>query len=366
MNILVINWQDWQNPFAGGAEVYLYEIFSRLIRTGHRVMLLCSRAPGQARHEFIDGFEVFRIGRRANFNFLAPFAMRALLRHRAVDVVIDDLNKIPFYSTLFTRRRVLPMVMHLFRSTIFRETNPVFAAYVFVTERLAGVLYGRSDFVAISKSTAQDLREIGGRGCIYIVHSGIPERPPGTVPERDPDLVAYVGRVKTYKSIDHFVRCVALVAKRRKIRASIVGDGDALDGLKSLARNLGVEIDFCGFVAEAEKYRVYETARLIVQPSIKEGWGLTAIEAQSCGTPVVCADSPGLREVVKHGETGFLYRYGNVDEMAARTIELLEDDNKWRRFSTAAREWAGQFSWDGSAARLEQVLQEELGHEKNP
>lgn len=360
MNILVINWQDWQNPFAGGAEVYLYEIFSRLRKAGHNVMLLCSRARGQTRHEFIGGFEIFRIGRRANFNFVAPFAMRALLRMRDIDVVIDDLNKIPFYSSLFTRRKVLPVVMHLFRSTIFRETNPVFAAYVFGTERLAGFLYGRADFVAISKSTEQDLRQIGVRGRIHVVHSGIPERPTGTEPERDPDLVAYVGRVKTYKSIDHFARCVALVARRRKIRASIVGDGDALDGLKTLARRLGAAIDFPGFVSEAEKYRVYQTARLIVQPSIKEGWGLTAIEAQSCGTPVVCADSPGLREVVKHGETGFLYEYGSVNEMAARITELLDDDEKWRRFSIAAKEWAGQFSWDRSAARLEQVLEQRI------
>ena len=362
MNILVINWQDWHNPFAGGAEVYLYEIFSRLKQAGHNVTLLCSRAPGQARHELVDGFEIFRIGRRANFNFLAPGALRALLRHRAVDVVVDDLNKIPFFSPLFTRTRVVPMVMHLFRSTIFRETNPVFAGYVFAAERLAGVLYGAADFVAISNSTGHDLRQIGVRGRIHVVHSGIPRPPAQRSPARDPDLVAYVGRVKAYKSIDHFVRCVALVAQRRKIRARIVGDGDALAGLKDLARDLAVDIDFTGFVPEDEKYRVYETARLIVQPSIKEGWGLTAIEAQSCGTPVVCADSPGLREVVKHGATGYLYPYGRLDQMADRIIELLDDQQKWRYFSRAARDWAGQFSWDRSARQLAGVLQEAVRH----
>lgn len=363
MKILVINWQDWQNPLAGGAEVYLYEIFLRLKKAGHNVILLCSRAPGQARHEFIDGFEIFRIGRRANFNFLAPGALRALLRQRAIDVVVDDLNKIPFYSTLFTRKTVVPMVMHLFRSTIFRETNPVFAGYVFLAERLAGILYGRAAFVAISRSTEQDLKEIGVGGRIHVVHSGIPRPPAGAPPERDPDLVAYVGRVKAYKSIDHFIRCAAMVARRRKIRARIVGDGDALDGLKSLARELGVAVDFAGFVSEDEKYRVYQMARVIVQPSIKEGWGLTAIEAQACGTPVICADSPGLREVVRDGETGFLYPYGRVEQMAERVIELLDDRPKWRRFSRAARDWAGHFSWDRSARRLEGALKEAIGHE---
>ena len=360
MNILVVNWQDWQNPFAGGAEVYLYEIFSRIIRMGHRVTLLCSRARGQCRHEFIDGFEILRIGGRSNFNFIVPFALRALLRHRAVDVIVDDLNKIPFYSTAVTRKRVLPTLMHLFRSTIFRETNPLFATYVYVTERLIGVFYRRANFVAISQSTAQDLRDIGVSGQIRVVYSGIPEKRHSGSDVRDDNLVAYVGRVKAYKSIDHFVRAVAMVKKERQVKAMIVGDGDALDDLKVLVEELNVDIEFTGFVSEDEKYRIYHAARVVVQPSIKEGWGLTAIEAQSCSTPVVSANSPGLREVVRHDQTGFLYNYGNITELAARMVELLDDQKKWQRFSSAARKWARQFSWERSAKLFEKVLKQEI------
>ena len=72
MNILVVNWQDWKNPLAGGAEVYLYEIFSRLIKKGHNVILLVSRAQGQSRYETIDGFKIYRMGKRPNFNFFVP------------------------------------------------------------------------------------------------------------------------------------------------------------------------------------------------------------------------------------------------------------------------------------------------------
>jgi glycosyltransferase involved in cell wall biosynthesis len=360
MNILVVNWQDWLNPYAGGAEVYLYEIFSRIIKNGNNVILLCSRGRGQSRHEFLDGFEIFRVGSRMNFNFVAPFALRSILRHRAIDIVVDDLNKIPFFSTLVTRKKVLPTLMHLFRATIFRETNSIFASYVYLTERLIGVLYGHANFVAISKSTAQDLRDIGIRRCISVVYSGIPRHGCGRAREREDDLVAYVGRVKAYKSIDHFVRAVAIVKKHRNIRAKIVGEGDALDDLKSLAKEQGVAIDFSGFVSEEEKYRIYCSARVIVQPSIKEGWGLTAIEAQSCSTPVVSANSPGLREVVVHGETGFLYEYGDISGMAERIIELLDDKKKWSRYSLAAKNWARQFSWDRSAVMFEQVLRKEI------
>jgi glycosyltransferase involved in cell wall biosynthesis len=208
------------------------------------------------------------------------------------------------------------------------------------------------------------LREIGVKSMIHVVHSGIPEKDVGHRPGREKDLIAYVGRVKTYKSIDHFIKAVALIREHIDVRAKIVGDGDALDALKALARKLRIPVDFMGFVSEEEKYRIYCTAQVIVQPSIKEGWGLTAIEAQSCGTPVVCADSPGLREVVVHERTGFLYEYGRVDQMADRIIELLEDQAKWRRFSSAARQWSGEFSWSKSAEKLEGILENEIrsGH----
>jgi glycosyltransferase involved in cell wall biosynthesis len=360
MNILVINWQDWSNPFAGGAEVYLYEIFSRLVKKGHRITLLVSRAQGQSYHEILDGFEVYRIGKRSNFNFLVPCALRRLLRHKKIDVIIDDLNKIPFYSPLFTCKKVVPMLMHLFRKTIYRETNVLFASYVFLTESIIPLLYPNSKFVAISNSTAEDLKNIGVRNKIHVVHCGIPRITRMSKARRQKDLIVYVGRVKKYKSIDHFIKAVKIIQSKRNIKAMIVGDGDVKDELIHLSGKLNANIEFTGFVTEEEKYRIYSTARVVVQPSIKEGWGLTAIEAQSCGTPVVCANSPGLREVVADGMTGYLYPYGDINSLTTSIVELLDDDKKWQKFSLSAKEWAGKFSWDDAAEKLEKILIEEI------
>lgn len=360
MTILVVNWQDWENPFAGGAEVYLYEIFSRLVKKGNKVILLVSRAKGQVRHEILDDFEIYRIGKRLNFNFFVPYALRALLRRKKVDIIIDDLNKIPFYSPLFTQKKVLPMLMHLFRNTIYRETNFLFATYVFLTESIIPLLYSNSKFIAISNSTAEDLRSIGVHNRIYVVHSGIPTIPNIVEKRRQKNLIAYVGRVKKYKSIDHFVKAVALVKNKRNVEAIVVGDGDAKDDLIVLSKKLDTEIKFTGFVSEQEKYRIYSTARVVIQPSIKEGWGLTAIEAQSCGTPVVCANSPGLREVVADGNTGFLYPYGDINALATKIIELLDDDEKWQKFSSATKKWSSKFSWDNAAEKLEKILNLEV------
>ncbi len=361
MNILVINWQDWKNDLAGGAEVYLYEIMSPLVRKGNKVIILASRGKGQKRHDVIDGFEIIRIGRRADFNFFVPGAVRAILRQYSIDIIIDDLNKIPFYTPFYYRKKTCAMVMHLFQRAIFQETNIFFAFYVYITERLIPYIYRKSHFIAISRSTEEDLRILGIKNKITVIPSGIPKIPFGLNPNRQKDLVVYVGRVKKYKSIDHFIDAIALLSCKKKLKTMIVGDGDAKDDLIKYARQKGLKIDFTGFVDEKVKLQIYADARVVVQPSIKEGWGLTAIEAQSCGTPVVCADSPGLREVVLDGKTGYLYPYGNRQLLADYIDELIEDDDKWHSFSVAARKWAETFSWENSSGKLKDLLMTEIG-----
>lgn len=360
MNILVINWQDWQNPYAGGAEVYFYEIFSRLIKKGHKVILLCSRGQKQKRYEIVDGFEIFRIGRRLNFNFFVPSALRALMRHKKIDVIIDDQNKIPFYSPLFTKSRNLIMIMHLFRKAIFKETNFIFASYVFITERLIPLLYPHSHFIAISQSTAGDLRDMGVKNKIYVVYSGIPKTTIKSNVPRQKNLIAYVGRIKKYKSIDHLLYAVHNLKKEYPVDLTIVGGGDGLLDLKKIAQRLNLAVNFRGFVKENEKYEVYHQARIVVQPSIKEGWGLTSIEAQACGTPVICANSPGLKETVIDGKTGYLYEYGNIPQLTDKIKELLIDDEKWKNFSNEAQEWTKNFSWDKAAEMMDKILRAEM------
>lgn len=230
----------------------------------------------------------------------------------------------------------------------------------FLAESIIRWFYTNSEFISISESTAGDLKAIGIRNRVHVVHCGIPPKPKIPSIKRQNNLVAYVGRVKKYKSIDHFVQAVAEIRKKRDIDAVIVGDGDAKGELTALVNKMKIDISFSGFVSEVKKYEIYSNARVIVQPSVKEGWGLTAIEAQSCGTPVVCADSPGLREVVVDGKTGFLYRYGDISGFASRITELMDDDVKWGKFSKAALEWAGKFSWDRAADKLEGVLQQNV------
>jgi glycosyltransferase involved in cell wall biosynthesis len=90
---------------------------------------------------------------------------------------------------------------------------------------------------------------------------------------------------------------------------------------------------------------------VVVQPSPKEGWGLTVVEAGACGTAVVAADSPGLRDSVRRDETGLLVPYGDDAALARALTRVLEDRPLRERLASAGARRAATFSWPECGAR---------------
>ena len=101
---------------------------------------------------------------------------------------------------------------------------------------------------------------------------------------------------------------------------------------------------------------LYRT-HLFLNPSPKEGWGLTVIEANECGVPVVASRRPGLVDSVRDGETGLLADYGDDADFAAKALTLLTDPPLWRTMSENAVRWARSFSWDDAALATEALLE---------
>ncbi len=365
MKILVFNWQDIRNPYSGGAEVQLHEVFSRVAQAGHEVVLYCSSFPGAQHEEVLNGIRIIREGGRNLFNYRVPVAYKRRFRREGFDVVIDDMNKIPFVTPLFVREPILGVIHHIFAGSVFREVNPVVGAYVYLTERLALSLYKnrKTPFIVVSPSTYNDLISRGFDPSL-LVHIGLAVdhtlfRPTG-VPRSPTPLIGYFGRLKKYKSVDQLLQAFRLVlGEVPALKLVIVGEGDDRPRLEALARELNVQdaVSFTGFVGDQEKIRLLQQMWFKVATSSKEGWGLTVTEANACGTPAIASDVPGLRDAVQDGKTGLLYRYGDVADLAGK-IELLLGDAALRaRLSAGALAWAGLFSWDEAARRTIEVLQ---------
>jgi glycosyltransferase involved in cell wall biosynthesis len=362
VRLLLVNWQCRDNPLAGGAEIHLHEIFGRLAARGHEVTLLCGGWPGCAPVAELDGIEVLRVGTRYTFPFLARRAYRERLRARPFDVLVEDVNKIPLATTKWGAPAVVALVPHLFGGTAFQELAAPLAAAVWLAERPLGRVYRGVPFQAISVSTAEDLTARGiARAAVEVIYPGIDTA--GYTPDassRAPQPVfAYLGRLKRYKGVHHVVRAFAALAHPTAV-LEIAGAGDYRPALERLAASLdlGERVRFLGRVSEAEKRDLLRRAWALVFASPKEGWGITNLEAAASGTPVVASNSPGIRESVRDGETGYLVPHGDTRAMADAMGRLAADRELVERLGVAARRFAETFTWERAADETERHLRQ--------
>jgi glycosyltransferase involved in cell wall biosynthesis len=366
VNILLVNWQDRANPQAGGAEIHLFEIFGRLASQGHRVRLVCSGWAGGPKRATIDGISIERVGRRNSFALLGRGAVRRAIAAEAPDIVVEDVNKLPLFLTLGTRLPFCAIVPHLFGTTAFEEAVWPIAATVWAAERPLPWAYRRAGFHAISESTRDDLIARGvSPGRVRVIHPGVDSKrfTPGPAGRRShaPSFL-YVGRLKRYKGIDFAIKALALARGRRPhLRLEIAGTGDYRVELEQVAARLQLDekaVVFHGFVSEERKIDLMRRAWANIFPSPKEGWGITVVEAAACGTPSLASDSPGLRDSVCRGETGFLVPHGDVEGLAARMVELADSPPLVARLGERARRFAEGLTWERTAAATERHLRD--------
>lgn len=361
MKILLINWQDRKNPLSGGAETHVHEIFGRIARWGNDVTLLCSSFTNAKKNEIVDGIKIIRTGKRNTFNFYVPSACRALLRNTNYDIVVDNINKIPFFTPLYVRAPLLVVGYHFFGTAIYKETNFLFASYVYSTETLVPKIYKKEKFSVLSKSTKDELVKWG------ISEHNISIISPAISPKFTPDfklkspnpLIVSLGRIKKYKCLDNILYAMQNVSSHiPAAKLTVIGTGDYLLKLAALTKKLNLDnnVSFTGFVSEQEKRRILQTAWIVVNTSLKEGWGITNIEANACGVPVVASNSPGLRDSVVDGKTGFLVEHNDIKALSDRIIQILQDKTLQERLSQNAIEWASQFSWDKAAKEMLELI----------
>jgi glycosyltransferase involved in cell wall biosynthesis len=364
MRILFVNWHDWTHPQSGGAEIHLREIVTRWAAWGHDVTVLCAGDAGKPRDEHLNGVHILRAGSRQTFNWVVPVVYRRL-RSQAFDLVIEDINKIPLYLPLYAARPVLGLVHHLFGETAFLETNLPIAAYVWLGERGLRAAYRRVPLVAVSRSTREDLIERGlPPENIEVAYGGISFPPPMLkVPRAPHPQFVYLGRLKRYKQIELAMRAFAqLLPDFPQARFAIAGYGDHTSALVREAARLGIreQTVFHGRMDDHLKWRLLAESWAFMYTSPKEGWGLSSVEAQAAGTPVIASDSPGLRETLLPSATGFLAPHGDVAALLSCMKLVAGDPALVERMGAAGREHAAPFTWDLAAQRLLEACERAL------
>jgi glycosyltransferase involved in cell wall biosynthesis len=362
MKILALNWRDMHHPEAGGAEVHLHEILSHLARWGHETTQVSAGFPGGAAEEEIDGVRILRRGHWYDANFTLPLFARRHMKGERYDVVLEDINKLPFFMPLYTKVPVVPVIPHLFGTTVFRETNWAIGSYVVTAEKLIPSVFRKNRFIVISPSTRDDIVARGiPAGQIEVILCGLDHdryRDLGLDCYERPTIV-HLGRLRRYKSIEIAIKAMETVTKSvPDARLVIIGDGPWRPELEKYAAGLGMEdaIEFTGYLGGDELVEMLNRAHLLFNPSPKEGWGLTVVEANACGVPVVASDRPGLRDSVVDGLTGFLVPYGDSTAFGEKAVLLLTDRALWEDMSASAIERTGELTWERCARATEQFL----------
>ncbi len=353
LRILVFNWRDLKHKWAGGAEVYIHELSRRWVKEGNEVMVFCGNDGGSPRYSKIDGVNIIRRGGFFMVYFWAFIYYRVRFRGH-YDVIIDSENGLPFFTPLYSREKIFLLIHHVHQEVFRKSLVPPFSWLAqFLEKKFMPIVYRKTEVLTVSPSSKAEI--IAHKLTKYepkVVYNGVNLDVCIPGKKNKVPTVLYLGRLTSAKSLDILILAVKqLVAKIPKVEVIIAGDGPSKSALVKMVKYFDLEktISFTGKVSEEDKVRLYQQAWVFVNPSLIEGWGITTIEANACGTPVVASNVSGLRDAVHNPHSGLLVPYGNVDEFALAIAELLTNTRKRARMSKDSIDWAKKFDWNKSA-----------------
>jgi glycosyltransferase involved in cell wall biosynthesis/O-antigen/teichoic acid export membrane protein len=347
LRVLFLNWRDITNPEAGGAEVFTHEVAKRWVEQGHEVSLLTSRFPGCSQFETVDGVRIRRIGRLRSGSFHI-LVQRELARLSGFDLVIDEVNTIPFLTPLW--RRLPPVVTLIHQLAVDVWDSEVPRPLAAIGRRLEPKLlrlYEDVPVVTVSESTRDDLCRLGLRN-VRVIPIGRDEPPDlNGVEKEDFPTFLFVGRLTANKRPDHAVEAFRYIRDRMpEARLWIVGRGPMEE---SLREQLPPGAEMLGYLSRRDLYEHMARAHCLLVTSVREGWGMVITEANSVGTPAVGYDVPGVRDAIRRGETGLLVGGSNPAELGRWAVSLIANRGEYGSSCEQAQKAARLFSWQRTA-----------------
>lgn len=362
MNILILSWRGPKHPNAGGAEISTHEHAKGWVRRGHSVTLFTSFYKGAKKEETLDGVWIIRQGEQilgVHFNALFWYLFH---HHPKYDIIIDQFHGIPFFTPLYVKIKKLAFI-HEVTKEVWR-LNPwpkpfnLIPAFLgpSIEHLIFKLFYKSIPFMTVSDSTKKDLVSWGiPSKNIFVVHNGlnIPNFKKNP-PKEKRKTVIFLGALSKDKGIEDALKAFSMLnSYSSDFQFWVVGKGDPryLKKLKIQSKKIGISkrVKFFGFVSDKRKFELLSKAHVLINPSIREGWGLVVIEAAAMGTPTVAYNVPGLKDSVIHDKTGILCKNKSPKDLAKNIINILSDKRRYEKMCQEARQWSENFSWEKSS-----------------
>lgn len=360
MKILILNWRDFKNPKAGGAEIVTYEHAKAWVTAGHSVTWLASSFPQAKKKELVGNISIIRKGNWLSIYIFAP--LYYLLSKNTFDIVIDEFHGLPFFTPLYVRKPKIAFI-HEIAGEIWDYMFPFPVSKVGKwVERMTLYLYRNIQFMTVSQSTEQELRKLGIRKVSTIINGISSERV--QVKKETTKTFIFVSRIVKMKGIEEVVEAFKEIYEADKeSKLWIVGGGDSeyIYKLQALtqAYNIAEHVHFWGKVSPEKRNELMARAHLLLHASVKEGWGLVVVEAAAQGTPAVVYNVAGLRDSVIDNHTGIVLHKNNPTEMAKSSLQLLNDKTKYNEFRKNCIERVKSLTWENATTQSIALLNNE-------
>lgn len=355
----------------GGKERRFFEITTRMAQSGHDVHVYCMKwwksvetvrlENGVHLHGICPYMPLYS-GKRRSIRQGILFGVSCLLLYREEWDVIE-VDHMPYFPLYFTK-----IVCLLKGKRMFATWNEVWGrkywiSYMGVTgiiswiiERVSTLLPDR--FIAISKHTADRLTSISAvpESKIDIVPPGIDIEKIRSLPHaRNHFDVIFAGRLLSHKNVPLLVKAISKYNRLHgNISCLIIGNGPERKRIMTLAQSLDVSgcITFKEFLPNHDDLFSYmKSSRMLVLPSLREGFGMVVIEARACGIPAIVLDNPDNAAVDLISDKNGKRIHNNETELANAIYEYMTHAPQRENLSSSAEE----YSWDAIVKSLEAV-----------
>ncbi len=388
---LLILYETVYPDFIGGVELRNHEVAAALCRRGHHVTMagfcgdLASDRPDLHIHSLGRLGSLYnRAGKRSTRQALRFAAAVARLDLAPYDVVetpnMPYIHLLPLAWKCARAGKPLVVTWHEYwgpywRGYVGRAAAPAYRAIEWLTAQLGTAVIAVSDLtrerLAAARRPRWPRRRIGGD--IPLVANGITVarvQAAAATPPRGAAPLLYAGRLLTHKRLDLALGAVQLLTRQAPaggagggLLLTVFGEGPDRERLEAMARQMGIagRVAFRGHVKSSEEvWSEMGGARLAVQPSAREGFGIFPLEAMAAGLPVVYCDSPesAVGELVRDGVEG-VATAPDAGALAAALAALLAGDgdaeSELRRLAANARRRAAHYDWDEIGERIEAI-----------
>ena len=363
--ILWFSWKDLSHPEAGGAELINEEIAKRLARDGHEVMFLVAGFPGSEVEKIRNGYKVIRLGNRYAVYWHAYRYYKKRLRGWA-DLVIDEMNALPFFCKYYVRERNILLAYQLCREIWFYQVRFPLSLIGYLLEPVYLWLLRDRCVITESESTKRDMQKYGfSAGNISVIPVGIATKPlenlDGTVKFARPTVLS-LGSVRPMKRTLDQIEAFEIAKKTiPDLQLKIAGDASGSYGKNVLARiaasDCAQDIEHLGRVDEGVKTELMRKCHLILVTSVKEGWGLIVTEANSQGTPAAVYDVDGLRDSTVDGKTGIIARENTPRGLADAIVAILGDRSRYSNVREDAWKASREFTFEKTYSAFAQAIE---------